>query len=143
MLMTFREILILQQKIMKSIVLILSVCSVMLVSCGGNGEKVHIKTVKGQSNLKEDRKVISNAQLNLEISGMSCEKGCGGTIRKALKQTGGIDRVSYDFEEGRTTQIAKISLDSNKVKLEDIKRIISSLNENQFTTGKHEWASLK
>ena len=87
--------------------------------------------------------MISNAQLNLEISGMSCEKGCGGTIRKALKQTGGVEQVSYDFEEGRTTQIAKISLDSNKVKLEDIKRIVSSLNENQFTTGKHEWASLK
>ena len=128
---------------MKSIILILTLASCVFVSCNESSEKVHIKTVKGQRNKNEDKKVIANTQLNLEISGMSCEKGCGGTIRKALKQTGGVDRVSYDFVEGRETQIAKISLDSNKVDLEKVKKVISALNENQFTTGKSEWNSIR
>jgi copper chaperone CopZ len=128
---------------MKSIVIFITVVGFALASCNDSGEKVHIKTVKGQTGKNQEKKVIANTQLNLEISGMSCEKGCGGTIRKALKQTGGVDRVSYDFVEGRETQIAKISLDSNKVDLEKVKKVISALNENQFTTGKSEWNSIR
>lgn len=128
---------------MKSIILILTLVSCAFVSCNESSEKVLIKTVKGQPNKNDNKKVIANAQLNLEISGMSCEKGCGGTIRTALKQTGGVERVSYDFVEGRDTQIANITLDSNKVNLNKIKTIISELNENQFTTGKAEWAKMK
>ncbi len=128
---------------MKSIVIIITIVGFALASCNNSGEKVHIKTVKGQTNKNQEKKVIANAQLNLEISGMSCEKGCGGTIRKALKQTGGVDRVSYDFVEGREIQMAKINLDSNMVNLEKIKNIISELNENQFTTGKSEWNPIR
>jgi copper chaperone CopZ len=128
---------------MKSIILILTIASCVFASCNERSEKVIIKTVKGQSNKNDNKKVIANAQLNLEISGMSCEKGCGGTIRKALKQTGGVERVSYDFVEGRDTQIANITLDSNKINLNKIQTIISELNENQFTTGKADWAKLK
>lgn len=128
---------------MKSIVIIITIVGFALASCNNSGEKVHIKTVKGQTNKNQEKKVIANAQLNLEISGMSCEKGCGGTIRKALKQAGGVDRVSYDFVEGREIQMAKINLDSNMVNLEKIKNIISELNENQFTTGKSEWNPIR
>ena len=127
---------------MKAIFFLLTLSSFVFISCNESGEKIHVKTVKGETNKKAEKKVMANAQLNIEISGMSCEKGCGGTIRKALKQTGGVERVSYDFVEGRETQIAKISLDSTKIDVDKIKKIISKLNENQFSTGKFEWSPL-
>ncbi len=127
---------------MKSIVLIIAIFPLLLASCNESSEKVHIRTVKGKTNKKLEQNIVSNTKLSIEISGMSCEKGCGGTIRKALKQTGGVDRVSYDFVEGRDIQIANITLDSNKVDLKKIKNIISDLNENQFKTGKTEWKSI-
>ena len=72
----------------------------------------------------------------IEISGMTCEAGCGGTIRKELKATGGVSRVQYDFVEGREVQTAKVSFDKDKVTLDQMIKIITTINEKQFTVGK-------
>ncbi len=127
---------------MKPIVIAIAFIGLIVSSCSNGEEKVHIKTVKSTTNNSTTQKIAVNTKLNIEITGMSCEKGCGGTIRKALKATGGVDRVSYDFVDERETQIAEITLDSNKIDLEKIKKIITELNKNQFSVGKTEWESV-
>ena len=67
---------------------------------------------------------------------MSCEHACGGSIRMALKETGAVDRVSYDFESGRKTNTAYITFDKSKISADKIVSIIETINDKQFTTGK-------
>lgn len=115
--------------------LYLSVFSVALFSCNQESEVVHLRTVKGQK--KEVAKVDANRMLTIEIEGMSCEMACGGSIRTNLKATGAVDRVQYDFEDGRTIQTAFISYDDRKITDKEMVKIIETINEKQFTTHKH------
>ena len=115
---------------MKHLLIALALVSFVL-SCSNETEVEHIKTVKGAGK-KNKITVNANTMVQLQIEGMSCEKGCGGTIRKALKGTGAVKSVRYDFQEGRAFQYANVELDSNKIVLDSIKGIITSLNENQF-----------
>jgi copper chaperone CopZ len=80
--------------------------------------------------------VVPNRTATIEIKGMTCEAGCGGTIRKELKATGGVSRVQYDFVEGREVQTAKVSFDKDKVTLDEMIKIITTINEKQFSVGK-------
>ena len=118
---------------MKSIALILTLLLVVL-SCSSEPKVIHIKTVKGKKELAP--KVMANTLLTLEIEGMTCEMGCGGSIRKELKATGGVQRVKYDFLEGRKVQTATISFDNKKVSSKQMIGIITQMNDKQFTVGK-------
>lgn len=118
---------------MKSVAIILSLVSIVL-SCSSEPKVVHLRTVKGKKEVAPSIKV--NTLLTLEIEGMTCEMGCGGSIRKELKATGGVQRVKYDFQEGRTVQTATISFDNKKVTTKQMINIITKMNENQFTVGK-------
>ncbi len=80
--------------------------------------------------------VHADRKLAIEVSGMTCEHACGGSIRMALKETGAVDRVSYDFETGRKTNTAYITFDKSKISADKIVSIIETLNDKQFTTGK-------
>lgn len=79
--------------------------------------------------------VVANQLLSMEISGMSCEMACGGSIREGLIETGAVARVQYDFEMGRDVNIAKISFDNTKISPEKMIQIVSKLNDKQFTVG--------
>ena len=102
----------------------------LLFSCSSEPTVVHLRTVKHAN--KVNSKVITNCSARVEIKGMSCEMGCGGTIRKALKATKAVGRVSFDFEEGREVQIAKVEYDSTRLNTQEMESIISKLNEGQF-----------
>ncbi len=79
--------------------------------------------------------VIPNRVLTMEIDGMVCEMGCGGSIRKELKNEGGVARVEFDFEDERATNIAKISFDKNAVTVDELINAVTKLNNGQFTVG--------
>lgn len=87
--------------------------------------------------------VHANNKVAIEVTGMTCEHACGGSIRMALKETGAVERVSFDFEDGRAKNTAYISYDEKKISTEEIKGIIEELNENQFTTGTIKNTALK
>jgi copper chaperone CopZ len=99
-------------------------------SCSSEPEVVHLRTVK--HNDKKKAEVKANCTALIDIKGMSCEMGCGGSIRKALKATKAVARVSYDFMEGREVQVAKIEFDSTQLNTKQIETIISELNDQQF-----------
>ena len=79
--------------------------------------------------------VTANTLLSMEVTGMTCEMGCGGTISDKLMESEGVTKVEFDFEEERATNIALISYDDSKISDDDIETIITELNEGQFTVG--------
>ena len=113
------------------------ICFILLVAlsaCSNQPEVVHLRTVKGKK--EQVAKVEANALFTVNLQGMSCEMGCGGSIRQELKATGGVDRVEFDFVEGRKIQTAKISFDDKKISETKMLSILSEMNEKQFKVQK-------
>lgn len=86
--------------------------------------------------------VIPNRKLSVEIEGMVCEKGCGASIRKALKATGGVSTCSFDFAEERKQNTAVIEFDKDKVTADKLIDIITTINEKQFSVTRSSSAQL-
>jgi hypothetical protein len=84
-------------------------------------------------NTIENQEVVANQLLSIELEGMVCQMGCGGSIRKELKETGAVVNCDFDFEDEREINSAKISFDKDKISAQEIINIISSMNDNQFT----------
>jgi copper chaperone CopZ len=102
-------------------------------ACGESGKK-KIISVEKKEVLKQPVQVMANREMSIEVEGMSCEHACGGAIRMALKETGAVDRCSFDFKEDRAKNTAFITFDKDKISADKIISIIEKLNDNQFTT---------
>lgn len=119
---------------MKRLFCALPLAALLLIqACGSNNTPV--KTTEKQAKT-EAPAVVPDRLLALEIDGMVCKMGCGGSIRKELKATGAVASCEFDFEEERATNTAKIEFDKSKITADQIVAIISKMNENQFTVGK-------
>jgi Cu+-exporting ATPase len=117
---------------MKFIVPLSFFVSLVFVSCSEGNKKVSPEVAV----LKEKVvKVVGNRLLTLEIEGMTCVMGCGGTIRKELAATKAIESCKFEFEEGRAKNTAKISFDKDKISVDKIISIVSKLNKGQFKVG--------
>lgn len=114
---------------MKSSV-VLSILALLLISCSGGGNSLPQSETARAS--KEIVKVKGNRLLTLEIEGMTCVMGCGGSIRKELNNTNAVESCDFDFETGRAKNIAKISFDKNKITVDEIIKIVSHMNKGQF-----------
>lgn len=109
--------------------------SILMIAsaCGGSGEK-KIISVEKKIVMKQPVKVNVNREMTVQVEGMSCEHACGGAIRMALKETGAVDRCSFDFEADRKVNTAFITFDKDKISADKIVSIIEKVNEGQFTT---------
>jgi copper chaperone CopZ len=105
----------------------------LVVSCTTHEEKIIVKNAKPKVE-KTAQAIVPNNLLTVEIEGMSCEMNCGGSIRKALKKTGAVSRVEFDWVEEAEKQITKISYDDKKMNDKQILDLIESLNDGQFKT---------
>jgi copper chaperone CopZ len=117
---------------MKKIIYFVSILLVSF-SCATKEEKIIVKNAKPKVE-KTAQVIVPNNLLTVEIEGMSCEMNCGGSIRKALKKTGAVSRVEFDWVEEAEKQITKISYDDKKMNDKQILALIESLNDGQFTT---------
>ncbi|MCF8415725.1 MAG: hypothetical protein K9G40_05750 [Crocinitomicaceae bacterium] len=106
----------------------------ILSACSSEPKEVLLRTEKGSTDVKK-APVHSTAVLTMEVEGMTCEMGCGGSIRKELKATGGVERVKFDFVEGAEKQKTYVYFDEAKVSEKELKEIITTMNEKQFTIG--------
>jgi len=104
----------------------------MLVGCSESKKDVEVKeTIEVTENTNS---VVPNEVLIAEISGMSCEMACGGSIRKGLLETGSVARVQFEnFNMESDINTAKIYFDKDKISAEKITAIIAELNNKQFT----------
>lgn len=112
--------------------LYLSVCVALAAGCASTGEGEH----SANETKVDQAAVMPNHKLTVEIGGMVCEMGCGGSIRKELYALGGVSSVDFDFEEEREMNVATVSYDDNKVDIEKIVEVLSHMNDGQFTVGK-------
>lgn len=103
----------------------------LFVACNSTPETIVLHRDKVVKTTKT--KVIGNKKMTVVIEGMTCEMGCGGSIRKALKETGGVERVQYDFVEGRKKQVAIVTYNAAKIDNQKMLQLIQSINEKQFT----------
>ncbi len=122
-------------------IIISSMLTIFLFSCNSEPKAVHLRTVKGKR--VAVAKVNANRLLTVEVEGMSCEMACGGSLRMNLKATGAIDRVKFDFTDGRKIQTASIAYDDTQITETEILKLIENMNEHQFKTHKHSTEELK
>lgn len=107
----------------------------VLGACSSEPKVIHLRTEK--VNTKKVNTVAANHILTMEVKGMTCEMGCGGSIRKELKASGGVARVEFvNFDENKKVQTAKVSFDNTKITADQMVKIITTMNEKQFKVGK-------
>lgn len=105
--------------------------AMVLVACQ-SGSNADVKDVTDEDIA---RTVVASHIAEIEVEGMSCEMGCGSEIRKALRNTGGVAKVDFDFQADREVNTAKVQFDAETIDIREMKRVIESLNKGQFSVG--------
>jgi len=109
----------------KSLYLLVTVLG--LISCS---ETQEAKTTPMEETQKTEKvAVVADSELDLEISGMTCEFGCKGAIEKALNQAPGIEVASVDFP----TETATVKYDSKVTSQEEIIEVIQTLANGAYS----------
>lgn len=81
-------------------------------------------------------KVIANTSLELGVKGMVCKMGCGGSIRKALKETCAVDQVEVSYIDSLEEQTITVNYDRNKIAPEHMISVLNTINDKQFEVRK-------
>jgi len=82
---------------------------------------------------EEHTTVVPTALLTLDVKGMSCEMGCGASIRKELLSTKAVDRVKFDFKMGREVNVAEVFYNDSQISAEEITQLVEHINDQQFS----------
>lgn len=64
---------------------------------------------------------------------MVCQMGCGGSIRKALKETCAVERVEVNYIDSLEEQVIKVHYDRKQIAPKQMLQVIAGLNDRQFT----------
>lgn len=59
--------------------------------------------------------------------------GCGGRIRKALKETCAVERVEVNYKETLEEQTIKVYYNKAKISPQQMLHILANVNDKQFT----------
>lgn len=117
---------------MKTINTILLASSVVLFSACSSEKNENLVVVKPAAS--EKIPVAVNAEMEVSVEGMTCEMGCGGSLRKALKDTKAVDQVSFlDFDADADKNKAIIRFDRTKISADKLVSLMEEINEKQFT----------
>jgi len=117
---------------MKRAVYIFAMALLVSACTSSATEEVTQETTAEQA---EEEVVIPNRLLTMDIDGMVCKMGCGGTIRAELYSIGGVSNVDFDFEDDRATNVASISFDTELISVDEMVDAISAINDGQFKVG--------
>ena len=104
-------------KITKRIILVLYL-STFFISCNVKNEKKADSQVEVNEELPKD---LTN--IEIEITGMTCEIGCARLIQSKLYKTDGVSFAEVSFEKGN----GKITYDANRISNEELKKIIENI----------------
>ena len=63
---------------------------------------------------------------------MVCKMGCGGSIRKALKETCAVEQVDVSYIDSLEEQSITVFYDRNKIAPEQMISVLYTINEKQF-----------
>ena len=105
-------------KIIRKVFFVLFLSS-LFISCNGVNEKKVDPLVVEEN--KEESKDLTN--LEVEITGMTCEIGCAKLIQSKLYKTEGVSFAEVSFEKGS----GKITFDADKISNDELKKIIENI----------------
>ncbi|MEN9699379.1 MAG: hypothetical protein RLZZ301_577 [Bacteroidota bacterium] len=91
------------------------------------------KTVKHSTESTLIKPPKANTVITLGVKGMVCQMGCGGSIRKGLKQTGAVERVQVEFVKSLEEQKIQVYYDRTKIAPQQLIQILEKLNDKQFS----------
>ena len=117
----------------------------LIAACSTSTDQVSEKENDSKSDKVEESDLVAvtpNRMMTTEIDGMTCEMGCGGSIRKELLKTGAVSRCSFDFQGMDETSSAIIEFDKDKISADEIADLLKKINEGQFTLGKMSTESI-
>ncbi len=72
--------------------------------------------------------LVSTAEMNITIDGMTCASGCAKTIEKTVAALAGVTYSRVNFEENTAT----FKFDDSKTSEKEILEAIAALNEGQY-----------
>lgn len=101
----------------------------LLISCSQSG----IENKKKEQPFKICKSVEANTIQEIGVKGMVCQMGCGGTIRKALKETCAVDRVEVNYIDSLEEQKIKVYYNRERIAPRQMLGILADLNDKQFT----------
>jgi len=114
--------------------LYIAFASTVLFSCQSSEEELEVENPIAEVP-EEEVIALPNKVATMEVDGMACVMACGGSIKKALRKTKGVSNIEFDFETGRETNVVTVSYNSDIVTLDEMKEIVSKINNQQFTVG--------
>jgi copper chaperone CopZ len=77
-------------------------------------------------------KVTANTSQDFGVKGMVCKMGCGGSIRKALKETCAVEQVDVSYIDSLEEQSITVFYDRNKIAPEQMISVLNTINDKQF-----------
>lgn len=101
----------------------------LFISCSQTAAPTH----KKHSQANVCKTVVPNTVVSLGVKGMVCQMGCGGSIRKALKETCAVERVEVNYVDSLQEQTIKVHYDRQKLGPTQMITLLSQLNDKQFS----------
>lgn len=110
--------------------------ALVLVACNAPSESKAKLADKKEMNATDDGEMLPDVQadrmLVVELEGMVCQMGCGGSIREDLYASKGVASVSFDFDEDNPVDVARVAFNREKISADQIVSIISKTKDGQF-----------
>lgn len=75
----------------------------------------------------------ANTTQEFGVQGMVCKMGCGGSIRKALKETCAVERVDVNYIDSLQEQTIKVYYKREQIAPRQMRAILTEINDKQFT----------
>ena len=101
----------------------------LMISCSQT--KTQNQENKPQAQVCE--KVVPNTSVAFGVKGMVCQMGCGGSIRKALKETCAVERVEVNYVDSLEEQTIKVHYNRKRLGPAQMINLLSQLNDKQFS----------
>lgn len=102
---------------------------VLFISCS----QTNTKNEQNEPQAKVCKSVKANTTQEIGVKGMVCQMGCGGSIRKALKETCAVERVEVNYIDSLEEQVIKVHYDRKQIAPQQMLQVLAGLNDRQFT----------
>ncbi len=101
----------------------------LFISCS----QTNTKNEQNDTQVKVCKSVKANTTQKFGVKGMVCKMGCGGSIRKALKETCAVEQVEVNYVDSLQEQTIKVHYDRQKLGPTQMITLLSQLNDKQFS----------
>lgn len=107
--------------------------SVLIIAISAACSSPNSKPTITSARPKVCQTVKANTVQEMGVKGMVCQMGCGGSIRKSLKETCAVERVEVNYIDTLDEQIIKVFYDRKQIGPKQMVQLLTELNDKQFS----------